>query len=191
MKRRSETEHSTDRSIDVKTPTETTPERLATPPRLPRTPSTPSRPRPPRAPDVKPPRLPAGPPARPGRRGEAPSDIIVTSRIERINVEHTPAPLPPSPAADDADRWFEQVPTNPGAPNNAPDRRNATGRTPLVDATHPQPHRGAPAWMFPLLLALTALTVGMVIGALVFGRGSAPAACPACDAGPPRPPITR
>jgi len=43
------------------------------------------------------------------------TDNTVTSRIERISVEHTPAPLPPSPAADAADTWFEQVPTNPAA----------------------------------------------------------------------------
>src|SRR5436189_3453561 len=105
MKRRSETERSTDRSIDSKTP-----ERLPSPPR------------PPRLPDA----------ARPGRRSEAPSDIVVTSRIERYSPEPTPAPLPPSPAAADADKWFEQVPTNPGAPTTATGRRDATGRQILV-----------------------------------------------------------
>ena len=155
MKRRSETERSTDRSIDSKTP-----ERLPAPPR--------------------PPRLPEG--ARPGRRAEAPSDIVVTSRIERYSPEPTPAPLPPSPASADADKWFEQVPTNPGAPSAAPSRRDATGRTLMVTPSNAQPHTGAPSWLFPLLLALTALTVGMVIGALAFGRSSEPASCPPCDA---------
>ncbi len=59
------------------------------------------------------------PPAVPGARSKSkvPSetDNTVTSRIERISVEHTPAPLPPSPAEAAADTWFEQVPTNPAA----------------------------------------------------------------------------
>jgi hypothetical protein len=155
MKRRTETERSTDRSIDSKTP-----ERLPSPPR--------------------PPRLPDG--ARPGRRAEAPSDIVVTSRIERYSPEPTPAPLPPSPAAADADKWFEQVPTNPGAPSATAGRRDATGRTPMVSPAQAHAHSGAPSWLFPLLLALTALTVGMVIGALAFGRSSEGASCPPCDA---------
>lgn len=156
MKRRTETERSTDRSIDSKTP-----ERLPAPPRPPRMPST---------------------PAKPGRRAEAPSDIVVTSRIERYAPEPTPAPLPPSPAAADAEKWFEQVPTNPGAPTTVPGRRDATGRTPLVAPSQAQAGSGAPTWLFPLLLALTALTVGMVIGALAFGRSSAHSSCPPCDA---------
>jgi hypothetical protein len=125
--------------------------------------------------------LPDNATAKPGRRAEAASDVIVTSRIERFIAEPTPAPLPPSPA--DADRWFEQVPTNPGAPKDAADRRNATGRVPLADITHAQAHTGAPSWLFPLLLALTALTVGMVIGALAFGRADHSTSCPPCDAG--------
>lgn len=153
MKRRSETERSTDRSI------EKTPERLPSPPRPPRLPDT----------------------ARPGRRAEAPSDIVVTSRIERYSPEPTPAPLPPSPAAADAEKWFEQVPTNPGAPTTTPGRREATGRTPMFSPAQVQASSGAPSWLFPLLLALTALTVGMVIGALAFGRSSEPAACAPCD----------
>jgi hypothetical protein len=168
--KRSETERSTDRSIDAKTPTETTPARLPTPPHLPKA-------------AVKPPVLPGGALARPGRRGEAPSERVVTSRIERITVEPTPAPLPPSPAAADADRWFEQVPTNPGAPNTQPDRRNATARNPLIEPGQASPQRDTPSWLFPLLLALTALTVGMVIGALVFARTAEAPSCPPCDAG--------
>jgi hypothetical protein len=157
MKRRTETERSTDRSIDSKTP-----ERLPAPPRAPRMPST---------------------PAKPGRRSEAPSDIVVTSRIERYAPEPTPAPLPPSPAAADAEKWFEQVPTNPGAPTTTPgSRRDATGRTPMVAPAQAHAGSGAPTWLFPLLLALTALTVGMVIGALAFGRSSEHAPCPPCDA---------
>ena len=105
----------------------------------------------------------------------------MTSRIERYSPEPTPAPLPPSPAAADADRWFEQVPTNPGAPTTVPGRRDATGRSPMMPPSQVQPSSGAPSWLFPLLLALTALTVGMVIGALAFGRSSEPASCPKCE----------
>jgi hypothetical protein len=155
MKRRSETERSTDRSIDSKTP-----ERLPSPPRPPRLPET----------------------ARPGRRSEAPSDIVVTSRIERYSPEPTPAPLPPSPAAADADKWFEQVPTNPGAPTTVTGRRDATGRQIMISPSQAQASGGAPSWLFPLLLALTALTVGMVIGALAFGRSSGASSCPPCAA---------
>lgn len=191
VKRRSETERSTDRSIDRKSGRSTPtgglssaglpsggPPHLPTPPKLPRPPEagTGAVPKPPRLPDV--------PAARPGRRSEAPSDIVLTHRIERITVEPTPAPLPPSPAAADAERWFEQVPTNPGAPTTPPPR-GVTGHQPLVEpAASPAP-RGAPTWLFPLLLAVTALTVGMVIGALVFGRAAA-SHCEPCDrdAGP-------
>lgn len=71
------------------------------------------------------------PPAQPGSRvkSKVPSetDNTVTSRIERISVEHTPAPLPPSPAADAADTWFEQVPTSPAA---VPDLGALTGSRP-------------------------------------------------------------
>jgi hypothetical protein len=159
-KRRSETERSTDRSIDRKAGKA--------------------------ARDTVRDPAPAPKAAKPGRRSEAPSDIVMTRRIERITVEPTPAPLPPSPAAADADRWFEQVPTNPGVPAT-PLPGRATGRVPLVDPTHAVPHSGAPPWLFPLLLALTALTVGMVIGALVFG-GAGARHCEPCgdDAGTSR-----
>ena len=56
--------------------------------------------------------------------------VVVTARLERIVRDQTPAPLPPSPAAADADRWFEQVPTNPGAP--------------VVEDLTPTSHRAAP-----------------------------------------------
>jgi hypothetical protein len=182
VKRRSETERSTDRSIDRTSANEASPARLPTPPRLPRPPE----PKTPRPPEPKPPRLPDHPVARPGRRGEAPSELVMTHRIERITVEPTPAPLPPSPAAADAERWFEQVPTNPGVPNAHPERRSSS-RIPPPESAQQQAQRGAPTWLFPLLLALTALTVGMVIGALVFGRASNHD-CPSCSdaAGSPR-----
>jgi len=183
VKRRSETERSTDRSIDRSSATDVSPPRLPTPPRLPRPPE----PKSPRPPEPKPPRLPDPVAARPGRCGEAPSELVMTHRIERITVEPTPAPLPPSPAAADAERWFEQVPTNPGVPSSHPERRSS-GRMPAIETAQQQTQRGgAPTWLFPLLLALTALTVGMVIGALVFGRASSHS-CAACsqDAGTSR-----
>lgn len=173
-KRRFETERSTDRSIDRK-------KARAGRDTVPTPPPDAAVEKPP--PDVPAPaKLPSAP--RPGRRGEAPSDIILTQKMERLTVEPTPAPLPPSPAAADADRWFEQVPTNPGAPQTPTDRRGSTSRVPLVDPSQVAAQGGAPTWMFPLLLALTALTVGMVIGALVFG-GAGGATCEPCgtDAG--------
>jgi hypothetical protein len=51
----------------------------------------------------------------------------------------------------------------------------------LISPSHAQASGGAPSWLFPLLLALTALTVGMVIGALAFGRSSSGASCAPCD----------
>jgi len=159
------------RSLDGKTPTETTP------PRLPRPPDR-------DGPVVKPPRIPSGTTARPGRRADAPSDAQDTSRIDRIVVEPTPAPLPPSPAAADAERWFEQVPTNPGVPTT-PAPRSPTGRTTMAPTTHTTGPRAAPAWLFPVLLALTALTVGMVLGALLFGRNHT------CPPTPPAPALNR
>jgi hypothetical protein len=55
----------------------------------------------------------------------------------RTFVEPTPAPLPPSPAAKDAEVWFEEAPTRPSALGDiAPSMpggatRTRTGRTPL------------------------------------------------------------
>jgi hypothetical protein len=131
--------------------------------------------------------LPAAPkvrglgPAQPGRRDEAPSDMAVTSRLERVSAELTPAPLPPSPATADADQYFEQVPTNPGAQS----RRDPTGVGPPRKASgviRPAPPPVAPAqpWFLPLLLVATGLAVGMVLGALLFANRSAPPPCEPC-----------
>lgn len=142
------------------------------------------------------------PPAQPGARGKAEtqSDYSVTSKIERMpSSDLTPAPLPPSPAAEQADVWFDQVPTNPAAtpdidaligsrPDLAAALRDQTGGYQRADTgmqgfdpwarpsytTGPIP-RSLPLhrkpWVLPLLLTLTALTVGMVLGALLFGGG--------------------
>ncbi|MCE9576511.1 MAG: hypothetical protein K8W52_25400 [Deltaproteobacteria bacterium] len=148
------------------TPTKPDPTRGSRTPAAPRLPSAP--------------RLPATPlvGARPGRRADATSETAMTQRLDKVPIEPTPAPLPPSPAAADAERWFEQLPTTPGAPRKDPSAVREVLRTPAVGApvAAPQPR----AWVLPALLVATALTVGMVLGALMFGRGSAPATCPPC-----------
>ncbi len=150
------------------------------------------------------------PPATPGVRtpGASASENSVTSRIERISAEITPAPLPPSPAADAADVWFEQVPTNPAAiPDldalglNRSDPRGsairsstpagrasanvlaseAAGETWSDTSGLPRRSGASTPWLLPALIAATCLAVGMVLGALLF-HGSAPAAT-AQDAG--------
>lgn len=126
---------------------------------------------------------------------------MVTSKIERIEGEATPAPLPPSPAADMADVWFEQVPTNPAAiPDLDSLRPNTNTPTPHIPSTAPirrmppgryQGHgydpRGTrnvgiarPPWILPALIAAICLVVGMLLGALLFGgdsKGGKPEDC--------------
>lgn len=168
------------------------------------------------------------PPAQPGVRGNdgsAPSDYSVTSRIERLPSETTPAPLPPSPAAEQADVWFDQVPTNPAAApdlealaasrpdltaalrDSSPRMGGGQGRDPWAPPSYTTGpiHRKVPLhrqpWVLPVLLTATALAVGMVLGALLFGGGGskkqkpmpavAPADCecpPAADAPTPAKP---
>lgn len=162
------------------------------------------------------------PPAQPGARkgpGDTQSDYSVTSKIERLPSEATPAPLPPSPAAAEAEGWFEQVPTNPaGAPDLAaligsrPDlaaalreqtgaHRRAEEPQGGLDPWAPPSYSTAPTprqlplhrkpWVLPALIAATALTVGMVLGALLFGGSdgdgkpgiAVPADCPTDGAG--------
>lgn len=138
----------------------------------------------------------------------------MTSRIERISADTTPAPLPPSPAADAADVWFEQVPTNPAA---VPDLDALSGHDkgtlhPVVPARHgqsPSPESRLPhvedypgrapravtsqSWLLPLLIAATCLTIGMILGALLFsgseeaaGADSGPCVCPSATSEPIR-----
>lgn len=142
------------------------------------------------------------PPAQPGRRDSAPSDYSVTSKIERLPEDLTPAPLPPSPAAEAADVWFEQVPTNPAA---VPDLSALTGTNVGEDRYGPSTARvrrassvasdpwagqtrrsgptvrtvaGSPPWLLPALIAATCLAVGMIFGALIFGADSKGAVTP-------------
>jgi hypothetical protein len=164
----------TDTDLDPSTPTGSlTPARAQAP-----TPALSSLPPPPR---VAPKKVGGLGPAQPGRRDEAPSDMAVTARIERVSMELTPAPLPPSPATADADRYFEQVPTNPGAqgrrdPTGTGGQRKASGMIRVA----PPPVVPEQPWFLPLLLVATGLAVGMVLGALLFAnRGPAPCApCP-------------
>ncbi len=156
--------------------TPTSPDPVGGAPRPARTPA------PPRLPSA--PRLPRTPitNARPGRRAEATSETALTQKLDKVPIEATPAPLPPSPAAADAERWFEQLPTTPGAPRKDPSAVREVARTPAARAPAPVPQPRA--WLLPALLVATALTVGMVLGALIFGRGPA-AACPPCPTSSP------
>jgi hypothetical protein len=137
----------------------------------------------------RPPRLPATPaiaPARPGRRGETPSDMQLTKKIPRAaSADQTPAPLPPSPGARDAERWFEQVPTNPAHAAELAEQtgghlraRGSTGKVPL---SQPVPIAER-AWLLPTLIAAIALTIGMILGGLLFGGDGE---CEPCEAATP------
>lgn len=104
--------------------------------------------------------------ALPGRRAEVASDAKITARIARPDDDRTPPPLPPPPALPDAARWLARAEANQPPP---PVEVAPPSERPLS----PQP---APPWVLPVLLAVTMLVVGIVIGALLFGhRGKA---CP-------------
>lgn len=95
----------------------------------------------------------------------------------------TPEPLPPSPAAPDAEGWFDHAPTNPasipdlgaladGESDSLPPWA-LTGASP-VDRTETVPKEPARSvrntrWL-TVLLAATCLAVGMVLGALLQSR---------------------
>lgn len=175
------------------TPTESEPAPRDTPAPLPKPPRPPvgSKPptgtNPPSAP--RPPRLPE-PNARPGRRSETPSDMQMTKRIPRMpgRGEPTPAPLPPSPGAGDAERWFEQVPTNPAhiaelAESTGSQRKmRHSSRIPVGDVA---PRLIERPWVLPTLIAAIALTIGMILGGLLFSGSDE---CEPCqDPGQPAP----
>jgi hypothetical protein len=133
----------------------------------------------PRAP--VPPSSPRLEPARPGRRADQPSENAVTKRLEKLPVEITPAPLPPSPGAVEAERWFEQIPTNPGAPRREPSSVREAIRTPPRGVPTMLPAPGGARLLTGLIVA-TALAVGMVLGALLFShRGTT--RCAPCTTG--------
>ena len=146
-----------------------------TPIRLPKPPLSP---RPPRLPDLAPPG------ATPGRRSDTPSDMQMTKRLQRVGRgDPTPAPLPPSPGQRDAEQWFEQVPTNPA---HAASLAESTGshRRAQSSARVALPPKGGPqplierAWVLPTLIGAIALTIGLILGALLFG--SQDQACAPC-----------
>lgn len=99
-----------------------------------------------------------------------------------VTMLRTPEPLPPSPAAQDAEGWFEQVPTNPadipdlGAlaggsdPDSVPSWALPPGRDSRPDDRHELtlPVTTGHASWFVLLVAATCLAVGMVLGALLY-----------------------
>jgi hypothetical protein len=122
--------------------------------------------------------------AKPGRRSDPPSDMQMTKRIPRIpgRGDPTPAPLPPSPGAGDAERWFEQVPTNPAhiaelaAENTGGHRKvRQSSRIPVGDMA---PRLIERPWVLPTLIAAIALTIGMILGGLLFGGGGE---CEPCE----------
>jgi hypothetical protein len=143
------------------TPTEATPLPLPKPPSLPR---------PPRLPP------PGTSPAKPGRRGEMGSDATLTSKIPRVpRGDPTPAPLPPSPGARDAEVWFEQVPTNPAAqslgPGESTGSHRRSSKIERSGFTSAAPAKAEKQWVVMFLIAAIALTIGMIVGGLLFGRG--------------------
>jgi hypothetical protein len=97
-----------------------------------------------------------------------------------VTVMRTPEPLPPSPAAPDAEGWFERLSTNPA---EIPDLGALAGTDPdsvpvwamppgsEKEAAEPvqpvQPATSGHARWFVLLVAATCLAVGMVLGALM------------------------
>jgi hypothetical protein len=99
-----------------------------------------------------------------------------------VTMMRTPEPLPPSPAAQDAEGWFEQVPTNTadipdlgalaeGAdPDSVPSWAMAPRREPRADERYELTVpviTGHASW-FVWLVAATCLAVGMVLGALLY-----------------------
>ena len=162
------------------------------------------------------------PPASPGHRSQDSTEKSMTNRLDAADmtnrmehtvVEHTPAPLPPSPAAEVADIWLESVATNPQVSPSLDDALTTAslehGRDSMralpaparkvqrgpdrsawfpISATVEPMSQAAPTplrWKLPALIAATSLAVGMVIGALVFGgKAEAAAADKKCETAP-------
>jgi hypothetical protein len=129
----------------------------------------------------------AAPSAHPGARSETPSDNQLTRRIPRLGRrDPTPAPLPPSPGARDAERWFEQVPTNPAHIAELAERtgshRKARPSSQVSLLDRPAPLTTRP-WLLLTLIAAIALTIGLILGALLFGGASDCAPCEAPGSG--------
>lgn len=92
-------------------------------------------------------------------------DRALTQRVERV--EPDPAPLPPSPAAEQASRWLERERPRFDAPTEIAESSDTT--RPLSTAAAPAVRVGH-STAFVALLAVTMLVVGMVVGGLLFGR---------------------
>lgn len=99
-----------------------------------------------------------------------------------VTMMRTPEPLPPSPAAQDAEGWFEQVPTNAAdipdlgalAEGADPDSVPAWAMSPRSEPRGDDRYEltvpvmtGHASW-FVVLVAATCLAVGMVLGALLY-----------------------
>ncbi len=118
----------------------------------------------------------------------------MTAKIERVRGDATPAPLPPSPGARDAERWFEQVPTNPAlgaaAPTDTTGPHRKTQRSGKVSSlgggTAMPEHTTERAWLLPALIAAIALTIGMILGALLFSKDAKQ--CAPCEQTPVKTP---
>ena len=115
-------------------------------------------------PEIVPPRLPAAP-RRPAGKPELASEAAVTTRLERVELD--PAPLPPSPAAAEADRWLSRARPSFEAPVEVAESSDATVP---VAAPARAPAPVGHSTVFVALLAVTALVIGMVLGALIVGR---------------------
>lgn len=116
-------------------------------------------------PEIMPARLPAAP-KRPSRPLEAASEAALTTRLERI--EPDPAPLPPSPAAAEADRWLQRERPSFDAPVEVAESSDTTRPVAAPSSVHAP--RVGHSTAFTALLAVTALVIGMVLGALLVGR---------------------
>ena len=96
---------------------------------------------------------------------------------EALTVE-LPAAIEKVVVSRDAERWFEQVPTNPAlgaaAPTDVTGPHRKSTRSSKVSllggGTAVPESTGERAWLLPALIAAIALTIGMILGALLFSK---------------------
>lgn len=118
----------------------------------------------------------------------------MTAKIQRVGGDATPAPLPPSPGARDAERWFEQVPTNPALGQVAPTdtvphrKTQRSAKVSLLGGGTTVPEYTERPWLLPALIAATALVIGMILGALIFSKDAPAKQCEPCEQAPPAKP---
>lgn len=118
-------------------------------------------------PEVMPARLPSLPMRRPSRKVDLANEGALTTRLERL--EPDPAPLPPSPAAADASRWLAREQPQLDAPSEVAESSDTT-RPLVTPARLPAPRATGHSSSFTALLAVTTLVIGIIVGALIFGR---------------------